>query len=88
MAMRWFRMAAEQGNADAQYNLGAMHYSGQGVPQDYVTAHMWYNIAAANGHEYAAKNRDFLGPKMTPADISEAQRRASVCVESDYQDCD
>ena len=40
-AMKWFRKAAEQGDADAQYNLGVMHAQGYGVPQDFVLAHMW-----------------------------------------------
>ena len=30
-AVRWFRKAAEQGDADAQFNLGRMYYEGQGV---------------------------------------------------------
>ena len=32
------RQAAEQGDADAQYTLGAMYGTGEGVPQDYVEA--------------------------------------------------
>ncbi len=33
-AARWYRLAAEQGNAKAQYNLGIMYVNGEGVPQD------------------------------------------------------
>ena len=33
---------AEQGNTDAQSNLGRMYQRGQGVPQDYETAVKWY----------------------------------------------
>ena len=87
-AVKWYRLAAEQGNATAQSNLGVLYYNGQGVPQDYVTAHMWLNISAANGHTGAATNRDIAAAKMLPADISEAQRRAKVCMASGYQDCD
>ena len=42
-AARLFRLLADQGNASAQYNLGLMYSNGQGVPQDYVLAHMWLN---------------------------------------------
>ncbi|MFN2150265.1 MAG: SEL1-like repeat protein, partial [Anaerolineales bacterium] len=35
----------------AQYNLGLMYSKGRGVPQDYVKAHMWLNLAAAQGFE-------------------------------------
>ncbi len=41
------RHAAEQADADAQVTLGVMYASGRGVPQDYVSAHMWLNLAAA-----------------------------------------
>ena len=84
---RWYRLAAEQGNADAQYNLSLLYDKGQGVPQDYVQSHMWANIAAANGNSHAPVLRDDIALKMTTADISEAQRRARVCMESNYQDC-
>ena len=33
-AIRWFRMAAEQGHAVAQCKLGVMHDTGRGVVQD------------------------------------------------------
>ncbi len=53
-----------------------MYAKGEGVPQDYVQTHMWFNLAAAQGHEDARKNRDIAAESMTPADISEAQRLA------------
>ena len=33
-AVRWFRLAAEQGGATAQYNLGLMYGDGEGVLED------------------------------------------------------
>ena len=45
-AVKWFKLAAAQGYASAQYNLGLMYANGQGVTQDYVIAHMWSNLAA------------------------------------------
>jgi clan AA aspartic protease (TIGR02281 family) len=51
-----------------------MYASGQGVPQDYVTAHMWLNLAAARGYKDAAQNRDNIAAQMTPAQIAEAQK--------------
>ena len=35
-AFEEFRPLAEQGNDDAQFNLGVMYGNGQGVPQDYA----------------------------------------------------
>ena len=41
---------AEQGYADAQYNLGVMYNVGRGVPEDDVEAVKWYRISARAGH--------------------------------------
>ena len=65
-----------------------MYEEGKGTSEGYRTAHMWYNLASANDIKNAGKSRDELASKMTPQDVSEAQRRASVCMGSNYQDCD
>jgi TPR repeat protein len=87
-AARLWRLAAEQGVAEVQTNLGFMYAKGDGVAQDNVQAHMRGNIGCALGNEGGCKLRDLVSEYMTPADISEAQRRARVCMESDYKDCD
>jgi len=48
-----YKLAAEQGDASAQYNLGVMYKDGEGVPQDYKTAVKWYRIAAEQGNASA-----------------------------------
>ena len=53
-----------------------MYDNGEGVPQDYVTAHMWFNLAAASGNKDAVKARDIVAAQMTPAQIAEAQKLA------------
>ena len=75
-AFREFKPLAEKGAAQAQNILGVMYDKGQGVPQDYVQAHMWFNLAAAQGVKQAAEARDRLAPKMSSAQIEEAQRLA------------
>ena len=65
-----------------------MYANGEGVLQDNVTAHMWFNIAGANGAEFGRDNREKIERKMTPADISEAQKRARICMASNYTDCE
>ena len=44
-AVKWCKLAAEQGYAPAQYQLGAMHE----VAQDYKTAVKWYRLTAEQG---------------------------------------
>jgi hypothetical protein len=43
---------------------------------DYALAHMWFNLAAAQGLEPAAKARDDVAKLMTPAQLAEAQKLA------------
>lgn len=47
---------AEQGDATAQFNLGTMYDSGQGVRQDYAEAFRWYRKAAEQGNTGAQYN--------------------------------
>ncbi len=86
-AVKWYRLAAEQGDAIAQFNLGNMYAKGQGVIQDNVYAHMWFNIAASSGNKNASENRDIVAKRMTPADISAAQKLARECVRKKYKGC-
>ncbi len=87
-ALREWTPLAEQGYADAQFNLGLMYHTGQGVLQDYVYAHMWANIAVSSGKsKSASKNRDIIAKLMTPTDISAAQELARECVKKKYKGC-
>jgi uncharacterized protein len=76
IAMFWYRKAAEQGEAAAQFSLGQMYSDGHGVPQDYVQAYMWYYLAAVYRDFNAASYRDCVAKAMTPAQITEAQKLA------------
>src|SRR5579864_924144 len=49
-AAMWFRKAAEQGNVDGQFKLGAMYEHGRGVDADATEAANWYRKAAQQGH--------------------------------------
>ena len=55
-AVKWYRKAAEQGDAVSQYNLGICYLSGKGVPRDYVEAAKWLRKAATRG-DAGAQNR-------------------------------
>jgi TPR repeat protein len=52
-----------------------MYANGQG-PQDYVQAHMWLSLSAAQGDQEAARNRDLIERNMTPAQIADAHTLA------------
>jgi TPR repeat protein len=76
--MHWTRLAALQGERNAQAALGRLYLEGAGVPQDYVQAHLWFNLAAARGHSQSAKQRDEVAAKMAPQQLADAQKLASA----------
>ncbi len=55
-ALSEFRLLAEQGDADAQYNLAHMYRKGEGVAQNYAEAVKWYRKAAEQGDSSAQNN--------------------------------
>ena len=75
-AVAEWRGAAAGGDARAMLALGRAYLRGLGVPQDYVLAHMWFNLSASRGKTRAAKERDALSARMTPGQIASAQDRA------------
>ncbi|MCH5285388.1 MAG: sel1 repeat family protein [Akkermansiaceae bacterium] len=56
-AARWYKLAADQGYAEAQYRLGLCYYHGKGVEANCSEAILWLKCAAAQGDSAAA---DFL----------------------------
>lgn len=48
-AVEAFQASADQGDVEAEYQLGAMYYEGEGVAQDYFMAAEWYRRAADHG---------------------------------------
>jgi uncharacterized protein len=55
-ALKEWKPLAEQGAADAQYNLGVMYDKGRGVPQNNKDAVKWYRLAAEQGNANAQFN--------------------------------
>jgi hypothetical protein len=53
---RWYRKAAEQGDAVAQSDLGVMYANGDGVPKDSAEAVRWFRKAAEQSHAAAQSN--------------------------------
>ena len=59
-ALRLWTPLAEQGNVEAELQLGQMYDLGRGVAEDAKTAVKWYTLAAEKGDKYAQNN---LGKK-------------------------
>jgi TPR repeat protein len=72
-ALKWYRKSAAQNFARAQFHLGSMYLQGEGVDPDHVKAYQWFQLAREHGHVDAAQALISLTPKMSPAELSEAQ---------------
>ena len=57
-AVRLWRLSGDEGNVDAQFNLGLLYSSGPGVPQDHAQALIWFRKAADQGD---ARAQVYLG---------------------------
>ena len=73
-AVKWFRKAADQGYALAQWFLGEYYAEGKGVAKDEVEAYALYNIAAISV-PMAAEARGALEKQMSPDQRAAGQRR-------------
>ena len=92
-AVHWYRLAAEQGHAEAQFSLGLMYATGSGVIEDTEEAVRWYRLAA----EQNGPNTRTIGGALAqfglgvtyangrgvPQDVSEALRWYRLVAESD-----
>jgi hypothetical protein len=80
-ALTDFRSNAQRGDASAEYNLGVMYETGQGVEQDDVEAFIWYSRAAehfpeGDARKRALRRRDAVKRFMTDEERSDAMTRA------------
>jgi TPR repeat protein len=88
-AQKWSRLAAKQGNTDAQVLLGSLYYKGEGKESDDIEkAYMWYDIAATEGNDEARKELATVSSQLSSQQIAEARAKAQKCTSSGYQQCD
>ena len=96
LAVRWaiaselvdsLKAVAEQGDATAQFNLGYMYSTGEGVPKNYTEAVRWYRMVAEQGDATAQFNLGYMyrAGLGVPKNNAEAARwyrmaaRAGIC---------
>lgn len=81
-AAKWYKLAALQGDAEAQAVLGRYYADGKGVPQDDKEAYYWLTVALAHapdgdkGWIQAVRKRVAL--YMDSADVKAAEKRAAA----------
>ena len=76
-ALEQWLAAADDGDSRAMLALGRLYEMGLGASQNYILAHMRFNLAASRGELEALVERDALAAKLTPAERAEAQKLAA-----------
>ena len=64
-AVYWYTIAAEQGHAGAQFNLGQCYENGSGIEKDQTKAVFWYKKASEQGHQNAKRKLNILTKENT-----------------------
>lgn len=73
-SLEQMRQSAEQGNAEAQLEMGILYEFGYHMPKNNVTALAWYLRSAEQGDALAVKRSDQLKSHMTPDEIDAANK--------------
>lgn len=75
LAVSWYAIAATRGYPAAQASFGMAFYAGSGVPQDYIQAFKWINLALQRGYgrNNQYRNREVLRQKLTEQEALQAR---------------
>lgn len=77
-AMHWYKKAALQGHADAQFSVGLMYDKGHiGIPKNNENAYVWYKLSSEQGQEDAKSNFISVENLMTTSEIERAEREVA-----------
>ncbi len=68
---------ASQGDADAQVIIARIYFMDDDLPQTYIKAYAWCNLAAAKGHKEGEIILNKLIKRMTPQQIAEGNALSS-----------
>jgi hypothetical protein len=72
----WFRKAAGQGLAKAQYALGTLYVQGRGVSKDMVEGYKWIRVSGPATDDHVRAVLKTLSRSMTPEEIERAEQAA------------
>ena len=79
-AAKWYRLAAEQDCAEAQFILGVFYGVGEVVPEDLVQAYKWITLAKDNKHAGAAALLEGFAE-----DISQEQKAEALSLAAEWR---
>jgi len=76
-ARKWYLRAAQQGSAQAMWDVANLCVDGKGGPKDLVQAYFWYTLAASKGIREAVNLRNRLRSKLTREEVKRVQTRTA-----------
>ena len=76
-AIKWYRLAARQGEAPSQFALGLLTLRGQGTKKDLPKAYYWFTLAKKYGFQGVDRELESLAKQMSASDIRQADAEAS-----------
>ena len=76
-ARKWYLRAAQQGSAQAMWEVANLCADGKGGPKDLVQAYFWYTLAASKGIGQAVYLRNRLHSKLTREEVIRVQSRTA-----------
>ena len=79
-AAKYYKKAADQGNADGQFGYAALLASGDGIEKNVVQARRWLETAAKQGHKMAI-NELALAYLRGGLDIPDSERKSAAGLE-------
>jgi len=77
-AVRWLKIAALRGHAEAQVELGERYENGTGITKDLVESFAFYSLAARNQNNNAISKRKKLSFRMTRDEMNQGRTRISA----------
>ncbi len=87
-AIKWYKLSAEQGNADAQFALGMLYSYEASIPKDYPQTLKWITLAAEQGHAKAQTTLGglYVSGAGVPKDYIHAHMWFNIAVSSGQTD--
>ena len=76
-AIKWYRLAARQGEAPSQFALGLLTLRGQGTKKDLPKAYYWFTLAKKYGFQGVDRELESLAKQMSASDIRQADAEAA-----------
>ena len=77
-AFAWFERAGNGGHVQARTVLGYLHRFGVGTEKDPIEAYIWFSLAAAEGDDVTASNRERLARSLSAEQLAEADARVAA----------